>query len=300
MEIGVVRQAAIVVNPAKLDDGGKFCEAVSQAMREHGWGAPFWLETTAEEPGQRQAREAVEAGASLVLACGGDGTVTAVAEGIAGSGVPLAVIPLGTGNLLARNVGLPADRFDALEVALTGVDQPIDAGVANGTPFVVMAGLGLDARMLSDTSEPMKKRLGWLAYAPSVLRHLRDRPMRITLTADGTAPVRLRASTVIIGNVGWLRGGLPLLPDARPDDGMLDAAVLSARGIGSWLAVAVHLALRRSAAGRVTRVVFRELTVEAAVEQPWEIDGEVMGATRRLVVTAEPGRLLLRLPADRR
>ena len=230
--MAVSQRAAVVVNPTKIDDQASFVEAVERAMRQHGWSDPLWLETTAEDPGRSQAEHAVQAGADLVLACGGDGTVTACAEGVAGSNVPLGILPLGTGNLLARNVGLPQDWPEALAVALTGVGQPLDSGTVNGRSFVVMAGLGLDARMLQDTSEPLKRRLGWAAYAVSVLRHLRDRPMRVTVAADGGRPRRLRASAVIIGNVGWLRGGLPLMPDARPDDGLLDAVVLNARGSG--------------------------------------------------------------------
>ncbi len=294
-----VRQAAVVLNPAKADDAEKFRATVSDAMREHGWQPPRWLETTAEDPGQRQAREAAAADVSLVLACGGDGTVTACAEGVAGTGVPLAIVPIGTGNLLARNLGVPVDVGEALTVALTGADTPIDAGTANGTPFVVMAGLGLDASMISDTSEPLKKRLGWAAYAVTVIKHLRDRPMRVTLTVDGGRPVRLRSSAVIVGNVGWLRGGVPLLPDARPDDGMLDAVALRAGGWASWMAIAAHVLLRRGESSRVTRFVFQEIIVTTGSPQPWELDGETMGSTSRLVIAAQPGRLLLRLPAER-
>ncbi len=293
------RLAAIVVNPTKLDDSAGFRTTVSQFLREHGWHEPIWLETTTDDPGRGQASQAVASGADIVLACGGDGTVTSCAEGVAGTGVPLGVVPIGTGNLLARNLGLPADLSAALEVALTGRDQPIDAGTANGSLFVVMAGLGLDARMLGDASEPLKKRLGWAAYAISMIRHLRDRPARVTLTADGGRPVRLRASALIVGNVGWLRGGVPLLPDARPDDGMLDAVALRARGWGAWIALAAQILARKDAISRVTRLVFRELVVECSTEQPWELDGEIMGLTRRLVIAAQPGRLLLRLPADR-
>ena len=292
-------QAGIVVNPTKVGDPEEFRRAVSEAMHSHGWQLPLWLETTAEDPGQKQAREAAAAGVELVLACGGDGTVTACAEGVAGTGTPLGIVPIGTGNLLARNLDLPVDLDEALIVALTGKDTPIDAGTANGAPFVVMAGLGLDARMISDTSEPLKKRLGWAAYAISVIRHLRDRPIRATLTADGGQPVRLRSSAVIVGNVGWLRGGVPLLPDARPDDGMLDAVALRAGGLVGWLAIVTHVLLRTGGSGRVTRLVFRELTVTTVSPQPWELDGEFMGTTTRLVVAAQPGRLLLRLPAER-
>jgi YegS/Rv2252/BmrU family lipid kinase len=293
-----LRRAAVVVNPTKLDAGDGFKEAVCQSMREHGWSQPIWLETTAGDPGRGRAREAVAAGVELVLACGGDGTVTSCADGVAGTGVALAIVPMGTGNLLARNLRLPADVGAALEVALTGQDQPIDAWTANGTPFLVMAGLGLDARMISDTSEPLKKRLGWAAYAVSVIRHLRDRPVEVTLTADGGLPVRLRSSAVIVGNVGCLRGGVPLLPDARPDDGMLDAVVLNARGWAGWIALTAQILRKRDVANRATRMVFRELVVECGTEQPWEIDGELMGTTSRMVIAPRPDRVLLRLPAD--
>jgi YegS/Rv2252/BmrU family lipid kinase len=291
-------RAAVVVNPTKVDDDEAFRKSVRQVMDEHGWDEPLWLETTPEDPGRGQAESAVSAGAGLVLACGGDGTVTACAEGVAGTGTPLAIIPKGTGNLLARNLGLPMGTDEALAVALGGVQRPIDAGRVNGTLFVVMAGLGLDAQMLSGTSEPLKKRLGWLAYAVSAARHLGDRPMRVTVSADGGPGRRMRASALIVGNVGWLRGGLPLLPDARPDDGMLDAVVLIARGPAGWLAVAANIALRRPARGRIHRVQFTELRVTLDQEQPWELDGEVMGSTRQLTVTAQPGALLLRLPPE--
>jgi YegS/Rv2252/BmrU family lipid kinase len=290
--------AAVVVNPTKLDDDEAFRKSVRQVMDEHGWDEPLWLETTAEDPGQGQAKSAVSAGVDLVLACGGDGTVTACAEGVTGTGVPLAIIPMGTGNLLARNIGLPMGLDEALAVALDGPQQPIDAGRVNGTLFVVMAGLGLDARMVSDTSDELKKRIGWIAYAISAARHLGDRPMRVTVSADGGPRRRMRANALIVGNVGWLRGGLPLLPDARPDDGMLDAVVLIAGGLTGWLAATANILLRRPARGGIYRVQFTKLQVGLSREEPWELDGEVMGSTRRLTVEAQPGALLLRMPPE--
>jgi YegS/Rv2252/BmrU family lipid kinase len=291
-------RAAVVVNPTKLDDDEAFRKSVRRIMDDHGWDEPLWLETTPDDPGRGQAESAVSSGADLVLACGGDGTVTACAEGVAATRVPLAIIPLGTGNLLARNLGLPMGLDEALAVALGGVQRPIDAGRVNGALFVVMAGLGLDARMLSGTSDPLKKRLGWLAYAISAVRHLGDRPMRVTVSADGGLRRRMRASAVIVGNVGWLRGGLPLLPDARPDDGMLDAVVLTGGGLTGWLAAAADILLRRPTHGRIYRIQFADLQVALDQEQPWELDGEVMGSTRQLTVAAQPGALLLRMPPE--
>jgi YegS/Rv2252/BmrU family lipid kinase len=291
-------RAAVVLNPTKLDDDEAFRKSVRRAMDDHGWDEPLWLETTAEDPGRGQAESAMSAGADLVLACGGDGTVTACAAGMAGTGVPLAVIPMGTGNLLARNLGLPTGLDEALAVALGSVQAPIDVGRVNGALFVVMAGLGLDARMLSGASEPLKKRLGWLAYPIAAVRHLGDRPMRVTVSADGGPGRRMRASALIVGNVGSLQAGLPLLPDARPDDGMLDAVVLTAGGLTGWLLTAVDIALRHPGRGRIHRVQFGQLDLTLAQEQPWELDGEVMGSGRQFTVVAQPGALLLRMPPE--
>jgi len=290
------RRAAVVANPTKHDDIAALRDTVCSAMSEHGWDEPLWFDTTPDDPGTGQAAQAVQAGADLVLACGGDGTVTACAEGVAGSGVPLGIMPLGTGNLLARNLGLPLDPGEALVTAITGTDRRLDAGSANGHTFVVMAGLGFDAKMLGESSEPLKKRLGWAAYVLSAMRHLRDRPVRVSLVADGGAPLRLRASAVIVGNVGWLQGGIRLLPDALPDDGTLDAVALTARGWAGWLRLAARVLLRRESPGRMTLMQFQRLTITTDREQPWELDGEVMGETMRLMITTLPGRLVLRVP----
>jgi YegS/Rv2252/BmrU family lipid kinase len=290
-------RAAVIANPAKFTDLAAFRGEVAAAMAGRGWAEPMWLETTPADPGEGQARAAVAAGTDLVLACGGDGTVTACAAGLAGSGTPMAVVPAGTGNLLARNLGLPLDVTGALAVALAGVSRELDVGVANGRPFLVMAGLGLDARRLDSASEPLKKRLGWVAYVVAGLRHLRARPMRVTLRADGGPPDPRRASAIIAGNVGRLQGGLELLPGAAPDDGQLDVVVLTATGWAGWLAVGARVLLRRGGAGGpVTRGAFRELRIDADRDYLWELDGEVMGSTRALEIAIAPERLLVRVP----
>jgi YegS/Rv2252/BmrU family lipid kinase len=292
-----MKRAAVVANPIRIDDREKFRELIRTAMSAHGWTEPMWLETTVDDPGTGQAGTAVAAEVDLLLASGGDGTITACAAAVVGSGIPLAVLPAGTGNLLARNLGLPLELDEALLVALTGTNRRLDVGCANGRAFLVMAGLGFDARIMDGASEPLKKRMGWAAYVLSGLRHLQDRPVRVTLRADSARPLRRRASAVIIGNVGSLQGGVPLLPDANPGDGLLDAVVLTARGLTAWLALAAHVLTRQRATSRLARVTFRELRVDVGRSQPWQIDGEVIGRTQRLVVTVADGKLLIRVPA---
>lgn len=285
----------VVANPTTYRDGARLRHAVRFAMSRHGWNEPLWLETTRDDPAGGMARTAVRTQADLVLAIGGDGTVTACAAVLAGTGVPLAILPTGTGNLLARNLGLPLALEDALAVACTGTDRCLDMGTANGRPFLVMAGVGFDARAL-DSGAPLKPRLGWTAYYLAALRHLGDEPMQVTLQADDGVPTRRHASALVIGNVGALPGGVPLLPRARPDDGLLDAVLLTAQGLMSWTAVGTQVLLRR-ATGRVARLTFRQLRIDLASRQPWQLDGEAMGSTHQLVIAVEPGQLMLRGPA---
>jgi len=293
----VTTRSAVVVNPAKVVDLDDKRRAVCDALAGAGWPEPMWRETTPEDPGCGQTREAVAAGAGVVFAFGGDGTVMACASVLAGTSAALAVLPSGTGNLLATNLGLDSDVADGVKVATDGDRRRIDVGAVEDRCFTVMAGMGFDAAMIGGTSEPLKRRIGWLAYVLTGLKHLRHRPMKVRITLDGGPPMRRRARSVLVGNVGRLQGGIPLLPDAVPDDGYLDVAVLTPRTIGNWLGLAWGVVRRRPVVRSME--TFRAGRVDVRADRPYprQLDGDVIGAAKSLTVTIRPAALTVCEPS---
>jgi YegS/Rv2252/BmrU family lipid kinase len=295
-----VKRAAVIVNPTKCTDAAGLHEQVTSAMRSAGWQPPLWFETTEQDPGSGVTRQALDEGADLVVACGGDGTVTACTAALAGTGVPLAILPLGTGNLLARNLDMPLDLEKALDLAMTGGDRALDVGTADGEPFVVMAGMGFDAVMLADAGESLKAAVGWPAYVLSALRHLRDQAVRVELRADDAPPSRRRIHGLVVGNVGRLQGSVPLLPDAEPDDGLLDVVLLAPTGLTGWARLAFAVVLRRPHSAQLERLHVRTLDVVASRAMPCERDGELADTCRELHIGIMPGALLVRcVPSQR-
>ncbi|GIF78083.1 diacylglycerol/lipid kinase family protein [Asanoa siamensis] len=293
-------RSAVVFNPAKLDDPDELRSVLGKALEKAGWPAPEWYETTVEDPGRGQSSAAVEAGAEVVFACGGDGTIMACASGLVGTEAALAVLPSGTGNLLAANLGLSGDLAAGIAVAVEGGRRRLDLGLVKGRDekryFTVMAGMGFDAQMLDSTSETTKARIGWLAYLFGGLKHLRDRPMRLSVRIDDRPPMRRRARSVLIANVGRLQGGVRLFKEAEPDDGWLDIAILTPRTVGHWAALSWGVLRRR---GRVPRMeTYRGHTIQVTSNrpQPRQTDGDVIPAGRVLRVEVQPSAIWLCVP----
>ena len=311
------RRLAVVYNPMKVEDLDADRGVVAAACRRHGWEEPSWIETTAEETGEKQGRDAVEAGADVVASLGGDGTVRAVATALVGTGVPLGLLPAGTGNLLARNLDLPVDSTEsAIEPLLTGSDLPIDVGFvsADGDPeevFLIMTGLGLDGEIMAGTSERVKGVLGWPAYIVSGVSNLGGRGFAVRVDVSGGSGlvgspsespsespsdrVRRHARMVIVGNCGTLQGGLELMPDAKVDDGVLDAVVIAPRGAVGWASVVADIATRhRVGHKRLDRMRGREFAIETGRPIEAEIDGDPIGTCQRLEIRVDPQSLLVR------
>ncbi len=306
--------AVFVINRALVRDPRGFGRRCRAMAREYGW-EPVLAETSPGENGLGQARQAVADGAGLVFAAGGDGTVRACAQALAGTGVPLAIVPLGTANLTARALGIPARTDHAIEVGFRGRDRRIDLaraevgdasqgggqaggagpGRATGILFAAMAGIGLDAAVVGAAHAPGKRRLGWVAYAVSGVAHLSLPPREFTVRLDGREPLVRRARCVVVGNAGLLPGGFVLLPEARCDDGWLDVGILAPSGVLGWPRVAgLVLTRSRRAGGQLERFRARRVEISAATDLPRQVDGEVIAPGRALAVSVCPGVLTVR------
>jgi diacylglycerol kinase family enzyme len=325
------RTAAVVYNPTKVHLP-TLKRTVKRYQEDAGWNATHWFATTEEDPGGGMAREALAAGADVIAAAGGDGTVRAVAEVVHGSDATLALLPSGTGNLLARNMRLPIDDLGAsVRTLFAGEDARIDfgdlvvereGGEREQFGFLVMAGLGLDARMLANTRPELKKRVGWLAYVDAVARSLRDSDgFEFRYKIDDEGARSLRGHTVIVGNCGTLQANILLLPDAKIDDGVFDIVVLRPRSFWGWLRIGARIfwenaILRRAGSTRLGEtIVGRRIITRAKQERPlrylrgrkitvrlpradeFEIDGDGIGTVVAFRATIDPASLSVRVPA---
>lgn len=307
----------IVWNPSKTSR-----EDLEAALAETSAGQVSWFETSEDDPGRAATRRALEAGADLVLAAGGDGTVRAVAEHLAEveADADLGIIPLGTGNLLARNLDVPlGDLPAAFARALDGEPKTIDIGwaeiaVDGGSErhaFTVMAGFGIDAHMITETDDDLKDKAGWLAYVESLGRAVSaSEIIDVRLEADGREGADDQAHTLIVGNCGTIQGGITILPDADPADGELDLLVLNAEGIGGWVDTLRNMVwdnglkrlLKRDdeheegaeSSESTTHRRFTRLTIELEEPRVFEVDGDDLDETARIEISIQPAAVRIR------
>jgi diacylglycerol kinase (ATP) len=296
------RRCAVIYNPTKVSD--KFHALVEEGLQRNGWSNTLWLETAAEDPGRAMTRQAVAEQVDLVIGAGGDGTIRYVADGLAHTGIPLGLVPAGTGNLLARNLDLPLDEVEAIEAALSGQLRRIDLvriTVDDRAPehFAVMAGIGVDAMIMDETNEDLKDKVGSAAYFVAAAKALGRLPIRLKVQLDNNRPVRRHAMLCVIGNVGTLRGNLTLIPGASPDDGLLDLYIASPRRFRHWVKVALRLITRRAKKDdQVDQHMGRRVRIMIDGKDNYQLDGDVVGESTTLFAEIQQGALAICVPAQ--
>jgi diacylglycerol kinase (ATP) len=286
---------AVVAHRDKRLGGG--LQELRQTLIASGVTDPLWFEVPKSAKAPKQIRRAVKLGADLVFVWGGDGMVQRCIDAVAGSNVAIAILPAGTANLLATNLGIPKDLAEAVAIGLYGSRRSLDVGVLNGERFAVMAGAGFDARIMGGVDGAAKKRLGRVAYFGSSARAMRAGRRQIKVKVDGKVWFDGKASCVLFGNVGTVTGGLRIFPDARPDDGILEIGVVTARRWSDWLRVLTRIITHHPDASPMVNMTHgRKVSVRLDRSMPYELDGGARTKTRKLRVRVEPASVCVCVP----
>jgi diacylglycerol kinase (ATP) len=288
-------KVAVIAHAGKTLGGG--LPELRRALEAAGVTDPFWCEVPKSRKAPPQVRRALDAGAELIIAWGGDGLVQRCVDVLAGSDVSLAIIPAGTANLFASSLGIPKSVEGAVAVALRGRRHSFDVGRFNGERFAVMAGAGFDAAMIRDAGG-LKERFGRIAYVWTGAENLRSKPFRADITVDGADWYKGKASCILLGNIGTLFGGVEAFEDARPDDGKLEVGVVTAEGLLEWGRI-----IARAAVGTASKSPFAQTTKARSVKVKlnrkvlYELDGGDRTKVKAFKVKVEPGAVTVCVPS---
>jgi diacylglycerol kinase (ATP) len=290
---------AVVAHRDKVLGGG--LSELRQTLIANGVTDPLWFEVPKSAKAPKCIRKAVKRGADLVFVWGGDGMVQQCIDAVTGLNVTLAILPAGTANLLATNLEIPKDLAQAVAIGLHGDRCPLDVGTLNGERFAVMAGAGFDARIMGGVDGAAKQRFGRLAYFGSSARAMRSGLRHMKIKVDGRLWFDGNASCVLFGNVGTVTGGLRIFPDARPDDGLLEIGVVTARGLFDWLRVLTRIVSHDpDKSPMVTMTHGRKFSVRLDRPLRYELDGGARTKVAKLRVRVQPAAVCVCVPpADR-
>jgi diacylglycerol kinase (ATP) len=291
------RRVAVIAHTGKTLGGG--LDELRRRITDEGVDELLWYEVPKSRKSPKRVRAAIKAGVDLLVIWGGDGMVQRAVDVVARTGAktPLAIMPAGTGNLLAGNLGIPTDLEQAVDLAFRGRRRRIDVGKLNDEYFAVMAGVGFDGAMIRDADRGMKDRLGKLAYVWTGLRHVNGEKPQARVTIDGVKWFDDEASCVLVGNVGTITGGIHAFDDAKPDDGWLDVGVATAQGATQWARALGTMAVGRSDHSpfvRMTRA--RRVDVKLRSKLEYELDGGAREAVKRFSVQVCPGAVKICVP----
>lgn len=286
---------AVVAHSGKTVGGG--LPELRRALARHGVRDPLWVEVPKSRKAPKQVRRLLRQGADLFVVWGGDGMAQRCIDTLAGTDASMAIVPAGTANLLATNLGIPRDIEAAVETSLHGHPRHLDVGSLNGERFAVMAGAGFDAGMINGADGRLKATLGRAAYIWTGARALRADPFTASIRVDGSPWFDGPASCILAGNVGALFAGVEVFADAEPDDGLLDLAVITADGLAQWAGTigrTIAGSLERSPNCRVTRG--RKFRVKLDRKVRYELDGGARDKVKTYRLTVEPKAITVLVP----
>jgi diacylglycerol kinase (ATP) len=292
-----VTKVAVIAHTGKSMGGG--LEELRETLDRSGVTDPLWTEVPKSKYAPERVEKALADGAETIFVWGGDGMVQRAVDGMAGTDAKLAILPAGTANLFASNLGIPEDIGEAVQVGLSGRERRLDLGKMNGEHFAVMAGAGLDARMTRDVDGGPKDRYGRLAYIWAASKNLRVEPFKARIEVNGDLWYDDEASCLLVGNVGALFGGLEAFESASPEDGQLELGVTHAESLGQWARTVARTAIGSAAKSPFVQATKAErIDVEFKPKVLYELDGGERKEVKRLKVKVKPGALTVMVPKE--
>jgi YegS/Rv2252/BmrU family lipid kinase len=288
---------AVIAHAGKALGGG--LTELRTVLTRAGVDDPVWFEVPKSKYAPKCVKRALDEGADLVFVWGGDGMVQRCIDAVGDAPVTLAILPAGTGNLLARNLGIPVDLEAAVEVGLHGARRTIDVGRVNGERFAVMAGTGLDALMIRDADRDLKDKFGRAAYVWTGAKHLRVEPFRARIDVDGTRWFDGQTGCVLVGNVSKVFGGIEAFDDASPEDGRLELGVVTAKGVTQWTRALVRTAVGSADRSKFVRTTkAKKIRIKLDRKVPYELDGGDEKPVDRLKIRVEPAAVTICVPEE--
>lgn len=290
-------RVAVVAHAGKSFGGG--LEELRSVLTGEGYPDPLWYEVSKSRKAPKCIRRALTKGADIVFVWGGDGTVQQCIDAVASTGAVIAILPAGTANLLAANLGIPTDLTEAVRVGLHGQHRPLDTGSVNGEHFTVMAGAGFDALMIKEADAGMKDRVGRVAYVWTGARNLNARRVKAVVTVGGRSFFKGSISCVLVGNVGKVVGGIEAFSGARPDDGLLDLGVVTAKNPLQWTRTLGRVALGKTEKSPFVQTTRgKRFTIRFNRRFPYELDGGARPAAKKLRIKVHPSSITICVPAE--
>lgn len=276
---------------------GKGLGELRRVLHDAGFPEPLWYEAAKGKQIPECTKQAVADGADVIFVWGGDGTVQRCINTVAGADVVIAILPAGTANLLATNLGVPQDITQAVEIGLKGERRQLDTATVNGEHFAVMAGAGLDALMIKDADAGLKDRFGRAAYIWTGARNLKTSPVKAKVEVDGRKFHKGEITCVLVGNVKDVFGGIEVFDGSRPDDGLLEVGIVTAKSQADWLRTVSTMVLGRTENSPFV-ITARGTRIKVTFKQPthYELDGGVRKKAEKLKIKVRPKSITVCVP----
>lgn len=283
------KNAHLIYNPTSGPIWNSFKPViVENYLKDRGWDIKV---TPTEYQGHASelAKESAKNGTYLVIAAGGDGTINEVVQGLAGSETVLAILPVGTTNVMARDLKIPLNLQDALSVIVNGEEDSIDLGVVNDRYFVLMVGIGFDAKLINEVDSNLKKMTGIVAFAAtspvSMFSHKQSK-MSITLWDKEGKKKKFKKTSyqALISNAPTYAISLTVSLDAKLNDGLLDLDIFKTDKLHqfAWKLISIAFFTKKNDKEAVDNFQFQKMMLKADPPMPIQVDGDSYGYTPAL------------------